>query len=78
MLPLLSVHEISKAFGAQTLFESLSLVIAAREKIGLIGHNGTGKSTLLKILAGLEHYDDGSIEFHQKVQATRTVTVVEK
>ncbi len=68
MLPLLSVHEISKAFGAQTLFESLSLVIAARETIGLIGHNGTGKSTLLKILAGLEHYDDGSIEFHQKVQ----------
>lgn len=68
MLPLLTVHEISKAFGAQTLFESLSLIISAREKIGLIGHNGSGKSTLLKILAGIEHYDDGSIEFHQKIQ----------
>lgn len=68
MLPLLTVRDLSKSFGAQTLFESLSLIISAREKIGLIGHNGSGKSTLLKILAGLEHYDDGKIEWHQKLQ----------
>ncbi len=70
MLPLMSLQKLSKAFGAQTLFEELSLMISEREKIGLIGHNGSGKSTLLKIIAGLEHYDDGNIEYHQKVQVS--------
>src|SRR5579871_4635684 len=50
-----------KGFGAKTLFEDLNWVINAEDRVGLVGANGTGKSTLLKMLAGLEPLDHGSI-----------------
>jgi ATP-binding cassette subfamily F protein uup len=62
---LLSCQDISKAFGAQTLFTSVNLVINKGDKIGLIGPNGSGKSTLLKILSNLIEADSGEI-FRQK------------
>ena len=49
-----------KHFGAKTLFEDLNWVVGPRERVGLVGGNGTGKSTLLKILAGMETLDQGS------------------
>ncbi len=55
----LSLRDVSKAYGVNPLFTSLSLSIARDERIGLIGANGTGKSTLLKILAGVETPDTG-------------------
>lgn len=67
MLPILSIQNIGKSYGAKSVFENLSLIIQDREKIGLIGHNGTGKSTLLKILAGIEYADDGEIVHHKKL-----------
>lgn len=67
MLPLITVQKLGKAYGAKSVFEDLSLILTEREKIGLIGHNGCGKSTFLKILAGLEYYDDGEITHHKKV-----------
>ncbi len=68
MLPILSIQNLGKSYGAKSVFENLSLIIQEREKIGLIGHNGTGKSTLLKILAGIEYPDDGEIIQHKKLQ----------
>lgn len=68
MLPILSIQNLGKSYGAKSVFENLSLIIQEREKIGLIGHNGTGKSTLLKILAGIEYPDDGEIVQHKKLQ----------
>lgn len=56
---LLSCQYLSKSFGSRTLFQDLSLSIYHNDKIGLIGLNGCGKSTFLKILAGLESSDSG-------------------
>lgn len=58
---LLVAENISKAYGADTLFESVSFGINEGDKCGLIGVNGTGKSTLLRILAGEEKPDSGTV-----------------
>lgn len=58
---LLVAENISKAYGADTLFESVSFGINEGDKCGLIGVNGTGKSTLLRILAGEETSDSGTV-----------------
>jgi len=58
---LLSAEKISKAYSEKPLLNELSLSIDEFEKIGIIGTNGTGKSTLLKILTGIEKADNGTI-----------------
>ncbi len=58
---MLKVDNISINYSSE-LFKELSFVLGNREKVGLIGLNGTGKSTLLKIIAGLEEPDSGRIE----------------
>ncbi|HHY73483.1 MAG TPA: ABC-F family ATP-binding cassette domain-containing protein [Bacillus bacterium] len=58
---ILSVENLSKSFGVKTLFNDISFSIAEKQRIGIIGVNGTGKSTLLKILASLEPADTGEI-----------------
>ncbi len=58
---LVNAYELSKSFGLQNLFSSLSFSIESSERIGLIGPNGAGKSTLLKILAGIEPLDGGNL-----------------
>ena len=57
----LNVENISKAYSDKKLFENISFGINEGDKIGLIGVNGTGKTTLLKILSGLENEDEGRI-----------------
>jgi ATP-binding cassette subfamily F protein uup len=59
MAVLLSVENLTKAFGARPLFENLSFTVNDGDHVGLVGPNGSGKSTLLKILAGLEDSDSG-------------------
>jgi ATP-binding cassette subfamily F protein uup len=61
MAILISAHNLEKAFGARTLFKSLSFAVESQDRIGLIGPNGAGKSTLLRILAGLETVDHGDL-----------------
>lgn len=58
---ILSVENIVKAYGERKLFDGASFYLQEGEKIGVIGINGTGKSTLLKMIAGLEDTDEGSI-----------------
>lgn len=60
-MSLLTATNLSKSFGDKLLFENISFSITD-EKIGLIGINGTGKSTLLKIIAGLETSETGTIQ----------------
>lgn len=58
---ILSAEGISKSYSEKILFNDISLGIGDSDKIGLIGINGTGKSTLLKVIAGLETTDTGRI-----------------
>lgn len=57
--PLLTLRDISLTFGGKPIFSNLSLQIGKGDRICLVGRNGTGKSTLLKIIAGLIDIDDG-------------------
>lgn len=58
---LLSVEHISKSYGEKVLFEDVSFGVEEGQKIGIIGVNGTGKSTLLKVIAGIEPADEGKV-----------------
>ena len=58
---MIQVINLSKHFGAQTLFEDISFTLAHGNKIGFVGRNGSGKSTLFKILLGEEEADAGDI-----------------
>ena len=57
----LNIENVTKIYGEKVLFDQVSLGINAGEKIGVIGVNGSGKSTFLKMIAGLEETDDGQI-----------------
>ncbi len=58
---ILTVDNITKSYGVRKIFDGASFFLQEGEKAGIIGINGTGKSTLLKIIAGLEEADDGSV-----------------
>lgn len=58
---ILNIEKVSKTYGEKELFNNISMGINSGDKIGLIGVNGTGKSTLLKIIAGVEEPDEGQV-----------------
>lgn len=58
---ILTAEHLSKSYGDKILFNDITFSIAEKQRIGLIGVNGTGKSTLLKIVAGLETADQGEV-----------------
>jgi len=58
---MIQLTNITKSFGGQILFNGLNLQMSKGQKIGLIGRNGTGKSTLFKIILGEESYDEGEV-----------------
>ncbi len=66
--PIINVRSISKAFGADPLFQNVSFTVSEGNRIGLIGPNGSGKSTLLRILAGTEDTDDGEIAVRKRTR----------
>lgn len=57
----LNIEHISKIYGEKVIFDDVSCGIHEGDKIGIIGINGTGKTTLLRIIAGLEEPDDGQV-----------------
>jgi len=59
---MISIENLSKSYGSHILFDNINFKINARERIGLVGRNGHGKTTLFKIIAGLEHEDSGNIQ----------------
>lgn len=67
-VPYLDIQGLSKSFGALQLFRDISFSVAERQKVGLIARNGTGKSTLLSIIAGDEGYDKGNIIFRRDLK----------
>ena len=66
---IINLTNITKFYTERKLFEKASFYLQENEKVGIIGINGTGKSTLLKIIAGIEEPDDGSV-----IRANHVVT----
>ena len=64
----LSAENISKSFGEQMLFEGITFGLARGEKTAIIARNGTGKTTLLRILAGMESTDSGAFTFRNDIK----------
>ena len=62
-MSVINVEHISKLYGDKMILEDLSCSVDEGDKIGIIGINGTGKSTLLRIIAGEEEADEGKIIF---------------
>ena len=60
---MLSVRQVAKRFGSRTVFDGVSLELAAGEYVAIVGDSGIGKSTLLNVIAGLEPADAGKITF---------------
>ena len=58
---ILTIDNITKSYGVRKIFDGASFFLQEGEKAGIIGINGTGKSTLLKMIAGLEEADDGTV-----------------
>ena len=67
---LLSAEHLSKNYGMKTLLEDASIYLEHGEKIGVIGINGTGKSTLLRLLSGTEAPDEGTVRRDPNVQVS--------
>ena len=61
---MLNIDAISKSFGDQILFDKTGFQINPGERVGLVGRNGHGKTTLLNMISGRDHPDEGSISFH--------------
>ncbi len=68
MKPYLQVEDLTKSYGDRMLFDSVTFGVNEGDKIGLIAKNGTGKSTLLRILAGNEAPDSGSVTFRNDLR----------
>nr|WP_310783288.1 ABC-F family ATP-binding cassette domain-containing protein [uncultured Alistipes sp.] len=68
MVSYLQVEGLVKSFGDRVLFENLSLGVGEGQRIGLIAKNGTGKTTLLNIIAGREDYEAGRITFRRDLK----------
>ena len=84
---MISVQNLSVEFSAKSLFDNINYVINRRDRIALVGKNGAGKSTMLKIIAGLQRPTSGQVAvpadttigyLPQQMKLTDTRTVVEE
>ena len=67
---MIQLSSASKHFGAKTLFEDASWLVGPKDHVALVGDNGTGKSTLLRLLCGLEKADKGSVASAKGITAS--------
>ena len=67
-MALITLLDAQLAFGHVALLDHADFSLETNQRIGLIGRNGTGKSSLLKILAGLEKPDDGTLQLQQNLR----------
>ncbi|MEI6125899.1 MAG: ATP-binding cassette domain-containing protein, partial [Pseudomonadota bacterium] len=58
---MISIENLSKSYGSQVLFEEAGFKLNSRERVGLVGRNGHGKTTLFRMIVGEEHPDSGTI-----------------
>lgn len=84
---MISINNLSVEFSAKSLFDNISYVINKRDKIALVGKNGAGKSTMLKIIAGLQRPTSGTVSvpqditigyLPQQMKLADTTTVIEE
>lgn len=84
---MIAINNLSVEFGAKPLFQNISYVINPRDKIALVGKNGAGKSTMLKIIAGMQSPTSGSVSYPQDItigylpqqmEVSDTLTVIEE
>lgn len=68
MISYLQVENLTKSFGDNLLFENISFGITDNQRVALIAKNGTGKTTLLNIIADKEDYDSGTISFRRDLR----------
>jgi ATP-binding cassette subfamily F protein 3 len=68
-MSLLAASQLSLAFGPKVVLDRASFTIGPQDRIGLVGANGTGKSSLMRILAGTAHADDGELVFRRGARA---------
>ena len=64
----LTVQNLKKAYGGNVVLKDVSFILQDRQRMGLVGVNGCGKTTLLKILAGLEHEDGGTLSMMKGIR----------
>jgi len=58
---MITIENLTKSFGAQVLFENIGFKLNHRERVGLVGRNGHGKTTLFRIIAGEDGADSGNV-----------------
>ena len=58
---MIQIGNLTKAYGRQVIFDEVSFTVNPRERIGLVGRNGHGKTTLFRMITGQEHPDSGTI-----------------
>ena len=84
---MVSINNLSVEFSAKSLFDNISYVINRKDKIALVGKNGAGKSTMLKIIAGLQQPTSGTVSapqdvtigyLPQQMEISDTLTVIEE